>query len=698
MLEAIFQDGILSLTLAGLTQWDYGQKLTIKGLTVSSELEVHFSNNIEKEAVVMKATQEESDIITEIPNVLLEKSHDILAWVYTDDGHSGETIRTIIIKVTPRKKPADYISENNAGKVIDYVAMAEEYANSAQESAKSAQDNAEQVQANTDIVKEILANVPDFDSYKKLAEHNKLLYDGLYVKGETYSGIASNKGIKLHKVVGKTEQETTNGYQLLDALRIPSKTQSGITMTNNKDGSITVSGSGQATSAYGNTFYFGYVPNLRAGKLKLKLNGDITFPRIEIIGTTVKEDASVGNRVFNLGGSKEENEIDITQEMINQLEDICCIFYASAGSNIIAGTIKPMLYQDGDGTWEPFTGGKPAPNADYPMDIQNVEINNVHSGTNQLFDASKLDTTESVDGITITNNNDGSFVLNGTSKNVILFTTILDKIVEKGEKYTISANNDSTHGGVLIRLGKEYVDVPSQLSMSSKNATLTFTTTIESNEFVIRVASGVTLSNFKIKPMFNKGELKSWENYNYAKIQTSLTLADGEVYEECQPIVRKKKKIIFDGSSDEQIGINAIGTTNRFTFNVGGTNASVSTPNGICNRLKFEANYTKDTEHFYVQNFQIFTFINASRANSVEEFRTWLKSNPLEIEYELATPTTEELKVPTIPSYYPNTNIWTDNALSTDIEWELLANSDNSLMNEEILKRIEALEAKALER
>lgn len=135
----------------------------------------------------------------------------------------------------------------------------------------------------------------------------------------------------------------------------------------------------------------------------------------------------------------------------------------------------------------------------------------------QLFDASKLATTEAVDGITITNNNDGSFILNGTSKNVILFSTLLDKIVEKGKKYTISANNDSVHGGVLIRLGYIHVDEASQVLMNSKNATVTFTATRESNEFVIRIASGLTLNNFKIKPMLNKEEPKAWEPYTGGK-------------------------------------------------------------------------------------------------------------------------------------------------------------------------------------
>ena len=532
MLEAIFQEGILSLTLAGLTQWDYGQKLTIKGLTVSSALEVHFSNNAEKEAIVMSATKSGSDIITEIPNVLLEKDKDITAWVYTDDGQSGETIRTIVLKVTPRIKPADYISENNAGKVIDYVAKAEEYASSAQESAEIAQDNAEQVQANTDIVKDILANVPDFDSYEKLAEHNKLLYDGLYVKGETYSGIASNKGIKLHKVVGKTEQVTTKGYQLFDAGNLPTKSAGGATVTNNDDGSFTVSGSGTLSTSFLNDYIFSNEETkkiLKQGTLKLKDIGN-TVPMCMAGLVPLDNTGFISDKRLDTVTSS----ITITENDLNTSR-LRLSFYGNKGDSIKTGTIKPMLYQDGDGAWELF---------------------------------------------------------------------------------------------------------------------------------------------------------------KHALVETSLILAEGEVYEEGNPIIRRRKKVVFDGSSDEAWEKET--SANRYIIKVPNSNASYVRGECKCNRGRFYYERVEPGVTFMYGGYLY--YYPPTDINTLELFKDWLTTHNLEVEYPLNSPTIETLKVPTIPSYNPQTNIWTDNTLPTDIEWELLANSDNSLMNEELLKRIEALEAKALER
>lgn len=45
------------------------------------------------------------------------------------------------------------------------------------------------------------------------------------------------------------------------------------------------------------------------------------------------------------------------------------VFYSDQGMVITPGIVWPMVYQDGDGTWEPYTGGKPSPSPDYPQEI-----------------------------------------------------------------------------------------------------------------------------------------------------------------------------------------------------------------------------------------------------------------------------------------------------------------------------------------
>ena len=78
----------------------------------------------------------------------------------------------------------------------------------------------------------------------------------------------------------------------------------------------------------------------------------------------------------------------------------------------------------------------------------------------------------------------------------------------------------------------------------------------------------------------------------------------------------------------------------------------------------------------------------------LSSFKTWLSTHNTVVEYELATPTTEEFKVPTIPSYYPYTNVSADNDLTTEMQWKILADSDRSLEVEEIQARLAVLEGK----
>ena len=696
MLEAIFSEGITTVTVTGLTQWDYGRKLTIKGLSYTDNVEVHFSNNIEKEAVVMEVTKSGSDLVTEVPNVLLEKNHDITAWVYIDSGTSGETVRTINLKVKPRIKPADYISENNAKEIIDYVDEAKELLENATEQA--------------DRLDEIVDRVPDFDSYEKLAEHDHLLYDGLYVKGETYSGVASNKGIKLHSVKGKTVQQTTKGYQLFDASKLPTKTIGGATLTNNGDGSFTISGNGNLSEAYIVLYNCSKEESLKLLKVGIvKSNVENTIPQIRF----GLRNPSNGTFVSDKYITSNKKSITLTEEDIQSIENGTNVlsfgFYASSGNTITPATVKPMVYIDGDGMWEPFTGGKPAPNPDYAMPIENVEISNINSGMNQLFDTSKI-STQSQYGLTITNNNDGSLTFSGSGnvtqnvnhghvlsheETVSLLKSGFIKIVQDLDKhpYVGISGGYSSDGRGLFEINTEAKD----------RSSFEITQDMLSNpEFRIRyfvyMDTRFAITPRTVKPMVYQDGDGTWQPFKHATVETSLTLAQDDIYQQ-GTITRARKQVTFDGSSDESW--RAVGNS-RFQIGVSDVkNNGYNQPKGICNRLRpmslLDMGTTTEWGLISCHNGAIYVRINEN-VTTVEQLRTWLQTHNLVVEYELATPTTEEFKVPTIPSYYPFTNVSTDNDLETEIQYEILANSDNSLYQEELEKRIEALEHAMLER
>lgn len=223
-------------------------------------------------------------------------------------------------------------------------------------------------------------------------------------KDISYGGSASNNGIDVAEIDGAYSQETTNGFQLFDASKLPTKSQGGATVTNNDDGSFTISGSGTLSEDFSITYSATNMVNyLKQGNIILDCV-NTSYPYVEI--QLKKEDSS--NLIVLTNRSNAENSANITQEILSQISKIWVYIYGVKDGVIGGGIIKPMLYQDGDGTFEPFTGGIASPNPEYPQEPKFVG----DIGQN-LFDASKLP-TKSQGGATVTNNGDGSFTVSGS--------------------------------------------------------------------------------------------------------------------------------------------------------------------------------------------------------------------------------------------------------------------------------------------
>lgn len=136
-----------------------------------------------------------------------------------------------------------------------------------------------------------------------------------------------------------------HGKQLFDASKLPTKSAGGATVTNNGDGSFTISGSGSLTAEIttGNT-----ISGENANKIfktgTITLRGGINKGIYFEIGFK----SPLGNKYLRDGG------LELTPEYLESLTNVQFIFYGTKGSTIPNETCKPMLYQDGDDTLEPF--------------------------------------------------------------------------------------------------------------------------------------------------------------------------------------------------------------------------------------------------------------------------------------------------------------------------------------------------------
>lgn len=101
-------------TVDPLYQWDKNQVLEIRGLSLPSIPEIHFTNDAMERSIVRQSTINSAGIITVmIPNSLLQKPYTVKAYICIYEGDTFKTLYSINIPVKARKMPTDYTIEND---------------------------------------------------------------------------------------------------------------------------------------------------------------------------------------------------------------------------------------------------------------------------------------------------------------------------------------------------------------------------------------------------------------------------------------------------------------------------------------------------------------------------------------------------------------------------------------------------------
>ena len=481
---------------------------------------------------------------------------------------------------------------------------------------------------------------------------------------------------------GDYNQETTNGFQLFDASKLPTKSQGGATVTNNGDGSFTISGSGNLTSDFLNRYAYSHdetIKLLKAGNIYLKSTTSV--PRA---GIGIYVDGKAKYVITDTG------KTTISQEDLNNPTIYLYLSLLGATNTTITPiTIKPMFYQDGDGTFEPFTGGVASPSPEYPQEpnfvgdynksTQKYDIDFV-TQTRQLFDASKLP-TKSQGGATVTNNDDGSFTISGSGNLSENFGLSYYSSPENTRKLLKVGTLKAKVGGVVNpHMFINFTTNSGLISSKTLDDNYNFDITQEmfDNGLYFYVGfSGIkdqTIQAGTIKPMLYQDGDGTWEPF---KLETTTLQLNQPLRElpngvkdtvENGIVTRRVGEITFDGSSDESWIL--LDSKNGYTRFILSTN-SISSASLLCNKLKVvngvPGTYTQECIIEYIDKVMRVVVSN-DNASSVEQLRTWLQSNPITVWYQLATPTTEQITLPTLPAYSPYTMVWTNNDVKSRID------------------------------
>ena len=177
----------------------------------------------------------------------------------------------------------------------------------------------------------------------------------------TLSGTLADSPLKECKIYGWSKQETTIGAQLFNASKFDEIEQYGVKLSV-KDGVIYAEGT-PTQNAW-------ITAKLTADEIKKVFkNGKLTI-----------KSEKVNNCNFTVGlyfefiptsFAADGSSIELT--LPENIADGCIYYYVNLIKDTeMIGGCKIMLYQDGNGTWEPYTGGQPSPSPEYPQEIEST--------------------------------------------------------------------------------------------------------------------------------------------------------------------------------------------------------------------------------------------------------------------------------------------------------------------------------------
>lgn len=528
----------------------------------------------------------------------------------------------------------------------------------------------------------VLATIPeDYTTVANMAEEalrRKANAIELDAEGEVISVNDSSDAYLLGlNVFGRTTQKTTTGVQLAYIPDVESYENNGITWSSN----------GGVVTAKGNAPIHSYTPSNIHADLKglvgtFYLSGNGKYIKVAVQYTR--------DGVTNYINAPQEFTLDGTE---TRVELYCQITTYNTDINDVA---YPMVNV---GTaalpWETYTGSKPGPNPEYPQELESVDNPVASVRGKNLIPFPYADTTVTKNGITFTVNDDGSIRLSGTATNVSVFTVFQGSLPLNGVFTLSGVTNDVTPSTHYMQ---PYVD--GVFKDAQINGGRTYEINGNLTQISLYVKNGETV-NCTVYPQLEIGDHAT--EYEPSKPVQSLMVnhtlhgipvtSGGDYTDEngqqwiCDEIdfergmyVQRVIKKTFGASVNEawrvyNVAPNKTHTAYQesklcadmkvFTGNAGDTAALISNK---YTAVTLTAVYNDGSQGISVSNVSpaIRMSVDACLGYSIDEFKAWLKENPFELMYPLATPIEIPLTEEEIAYYkklktnYHNTTVMND--------------------------------------
>lgn len=317
-------------------------------------------------------------------------------------------------------------------------------------------------------------------------------------EGKNHLADSDNGKIMDMMLYGKSEQFTTTGKNLLK-IKDVTQTTRGVTVTA-KDGVVALKGTATET-----------------GWAMLDIDSfvlDGTCILSSNVATNTR--VSVANKSYKL--VLEQNKSNTLENA--EVSKVC--FNITEGKTYDISNILIQIEKGSVATsYEPYTGGIPSPNPDYPQEIKSVVNPTVKIVGKNLLNATLK--TITLNGVTCINNGDGTYTLNGTPTVETdfyiygAFNTANRLPLDSQKTYIVKKSGNSK---IQFHVGEPgiYTTVASLEDGQIKNrATISF--------FICRILSGAILNNFTIYPQVEEGSASTdFQPYHEQTVALPYTL------------------------------------------------------------------------------------------------------------------------------------------------------------------------------
>lgn len=490
---------------------------------------------------------------------------------------------------------------------------------------------------------------------------------------------------------GWTEQDSTTGAQLFDCNLIPGRTVNGITFINNNDGSIRIYGTSTAQS-----YTVPITISIPPGNYFVSDNNN-----------NEKWTFYVGTRT----AGTDENWLDKRNHAFTVTETDSVRAYVSVTSGqTLDVTIYPMLNSGSEALpWEQYTGGQPSPSPDYPQEIisagkyneetQKWEYEVKLTGKN-LFNPTEfvVDEPKVINGRTYVLRSDGGIEVttqDSSSDTSSVFFTSEPIYLPEGTSIILSGN--PTKYGVTAQIVDEYGKNVNTIGTSKGSASRPYV--LKKGEYIKWIwlygASGTSDNG----TMYIQLEVGSVTEYELPKVSQTVTLTADRPLTKWDRLEKrdgqwgwafKHTRVILDGSDDEPWAHYSLTTGKDFNvFYREFSDAQIGQNHSYCDKFINTSSNSWDNgnpgdyaDHQILPN----KYFNCPNyiAESLSEWKEWLKSYPLTVWYETAKETFVPLTTPeqsaleSLTTYFPTTIITVEaGELAPEIEVEYVADTKN---------------------